>query len=123
MTSNKYKINLTSINPQLLQNYAMTELLESVLHEKLYIAQNINTSSLNPEYQVFRTFGKLYYYPFCDDFGPMDMAQVTNFITMLTHELRTQQKSKIVYVVEEGRRALTNAGMLVLRIRFKQGLY
>ncbi len=50
---------------------------------------------------------------FCDDFGPVNMASVIGFCQRLQSEIESFPISKIVFVVEEGRRPLTNAVFLL----------
>jgi cell division cycle 14 len=53
------------------------------------------------------------YLAYCDDFGPVNMASIANFITMLEQETRSYPDGKIVFCVDEGRRPLTNAVFLL----------
>ncbi len=53
------------------------------------------------------------YFPLCDDFGPMNLASVVKFIRQLDNELETFSSCVLLYVVEKGQRALTNAVFLL----------
>ena len=54
--------------------------------------------------------------PYCDDFGPMNMACTIRFIEQLDHEMTACAKAscrQLVLSVGSGRRRLTNATMLL----------
>jgi hypothetical protein len=53
------------------------------------------------------------YYPICDDFGPMNMSAIVEFITLLEQEMAAFSTSRIVYCVCNGARELTNAIFLL----------
>ena len=53
------------------------------------------------------------YHPFCDDFGPMNLSSVIAFIEQLENEILLNPRSRIVYMVDAGRRSLTNAIFLL----------
>jgi cell division cycle 14 len=53
------------------------------------------------------------YYAYCDDFGPLNISSVTDFIRALDKETADYPDSKIVLSVGEGRRTLTNAVFLL----------
>ena len=89
------------------------KIFKEVVDKKVYVAQNYDTQSFSREYIVLRTDEILHYWPFADDFGPMDMAQITTFVRLIVKILKTDQR-KIVYLVEPGKRALANAGILCL---------
>ena len=93
--------------PVLLENEPF---LEAVLENKLYVAQNLATVEIREDFTIFTTENKLSYFPFCDDFGPMNVGSIIKFIGMLDEAIGSSI-GKIVYVVDGGRRALTNAGM------------
>ena len=82
----------------------------------IYIAQGDNefvTLQLNGNMRSFIPTSALQYIPFCDDFGPLNMACIAEFITLLDDETESFPGSKIVFCVEPGKRKLTNAVFLL----------
>ena len=82
----------------------------------IYIAQGDNefvTLQLNGNMRSFIPTSALQYIPFCDDFGPLNMACIAEFITLLDDETESFPGSKIVFCVEPGKRKLTNAAFLL----------
>jgi cell division cycle 14 len=53
------------------------------------------------------------YNPYCDDFGPMNMASIIDFIRAIDDEMNLFPDGKLVLCVDEGRRDLTNAVFLL----------
>ena len=49
----------------------------------------------------------------CDDFGPMNISSVARFIDQLDREIAENPESKIVYLVEPGKRCLSNGLFLM----------
>jgi cell division cycle 14 len=88
--------------------------VRAVIDDSLYVAQNVDHL---PEGNAFRRFrpnsGRLEYFPICDDFGPMNMSAIVEFITILEQEMEAYPNSRIVYCVDDGSRNLTNAIFLV----------
>ena len=64
-------------------------------------------------FRCFRPQQKVTYYPYCDDFGPMSLASIANFIRMLDQELESHPECRVAYCVDPGRRGLTNAVFLI----------
>mmetsp|Transcript_12933 Transcript_12933/g.35860 ORF Transcript_12933/g.35860 Transcript_12933/m.35860 type:complete len:212 (-) Transcript_12933:1617-2252(-) len=64
-------------------------------------------------FHIFNAKGELEYFPLCDDFGPMNIANVIRFIQMLETEIKEQTAKRVVYLVEKGRRAFTNGAFLL----------
>ena len=91
---------------------AVGALLRAVIGSKVYIAQNVPASP-GKGYKCVETHENLRYYPFCDDFGPMNMASVIRFIEIINQEIESNPSSKIIYCVPKGRRALTNGAFLL----------
>ena len=87
-----------------------------VIGDQILIAQNISTLPSTDQYTCFWTLGNLEYFPYCDDFGPMNASTIISFIEQLDKEIANAEvlnpPKKIVYMVEQGRRSLTNAGNL-----------
>jgi hypothetical protein len=49
----------------------------------------------------------------CDDFGPMNMSAIVEFIALLEQEMEAYPNSRIVYCVDDGSRNLTNGVFLL----------
>ena len=98
-------------------------LMHPMLGQRLYVCQGVD---ILPEGETFRRFvpdESIQYFPLCDDFGPMNLASVVRFVRQLDWELETFSTSVLLYVVDEGRRALTNAvfllgAFMVIRLGF-----
>ena len=87
-----------------------------ILHEamdRICIGQYISNFSSTRKFRCFQPQVESTYQEYRDDFGPLNMASVARFIQLLDHELGLYPSGRIVYSVEPGRRALTNAVFLV----------
>ena len=83
--------------------------MHSVLSDQLYVCQAVD---ILPDGKGFRRFvpeESIIYFPLCDDFGPMNAASVIRFVRQLDAELQTYADCILIYCVEDGQRALTNA--------------
>jgi cell division cycle 14 len=87
-------------------------ILGAAIADTVYIAQGVDYLPQDGKFICFRP-ERLAYYPFCDDFGPMNLSSIVNFIEQLEHEISQNPGSRIVYIVEAGRRILTNAVFLL----------
>jgi cell division cycle 14 len=85
----------------------------SAVRESLYIAQNVDMASLGTQCKVFKPKCVMHNDPYCDDFGPLNMALIIDFIHALDKEFSSHPSSKIVLCVDKGRINLTNAVFLV----------
>jgi cell division cycle 14 len=63
--------------------------------------------------RLFDPAAAMIYSSFCDDFGPLNIASVTDFVARLQTEIQSFPDSKIVFCVQHGRRTLTNAVFLL----------
>ena len=88
-------------------------ILKNVDEDQLYIAQNISMPFQGKDYRCFSTNKKIQYFPFCDDFGPVNISSVSRFVDLVENELQNFRGFRIIYLVDEGRRSLTNAGELI----------
>jgi cell division cycle 14 len=88
--------------------------MHAILGEHVYLVQG-SFESLNQgiKCRIFQPALAMKYTGFCDDFGPVNMASVVDFIKLLHSEIEAYPTSKIVFVVNEGRRHLTNAVFLL----------
>ena len=81
---------------------------------QIFIAQNGGQPS--GRFLSFQNDTSIEYHPYCDDFGPMNISTTINFIKQLENELLACSQiscDQLVYSVQKGRRALTNAAMLL----------
>ena len=85
----------------------------SSVHDRLYLAQNIDGLKLPSTFRCFQPKSAISYHPFCDDFGPMNMASIVEFASELDREYSKHPDSKIIFCVESGKRNLTNAIFLL----------
>ena len=88
----------------------------SFAHEVLdhiCLAQYVKPFASTKKFRCFRPQSVLTYYAYCDDFGPMNMSSVARFIQLLDQELEAYPSSKLMFCVDDGRRALTNAVFLL----------
>ena len=85
----------------------------SPIIDRVYVAQNVDQSRLPASVRCFRPSSAVSYQPYCDDFGPMNMSSVIDFVRILNDELASHPETKIVYCVDAGRRNLTNAVFLL----------
>ena len=85
----------------------------SAVNQRLYLAQNVDRTKIPKSYRYFRLSSAIKYHPFCDDFGPMNMAGIVDFIRSLESEFSSFPESKILFCVDKGTRNLTNAVFLL----------
>ena len=81
--------------------------------ERLYLCQGVD---ILPEGEHFRRFvpdESIQYFSLCDDFGPMNLSSVVKFVRQLDKELETFSNCILLYDVDKGQRALTNAMFLL----------
>ena len=83
------------------------------VQNRLYIAQALESNSLDESFICFRPRHALRYEPCCDDFGPLNMSCVANFIKSLDKCINSFPDCKIAFCIENGPRNLTNAVFLV----------
>ena len=80
---------------------------------RVYIAQNIPDERLDQSFQLFCPKKSLQYRAFCDDFGPLNLASIVDFVIALDLQLESDPESKIAFMIEKGKRNLTNAVFLL----------
>ena len=88
-------------------------IIHSVLDDAVYIAQGVDSLPYTTAFRVFKPDDSVHYFPLCDDFGPMNLACVTNCISQLDTEISEFSNCRIFYCVEDGKRSLTNAVFLL----------
>ena len=87
-------------------------LFRAVIADRVFISQNLNLID-SKDFHCFSTKGVLEYEPLCDDFGPMKLSHVMQFIELLDAELAANSEKRIVYLVDTNRRELANAIFLL----------
>ena len=68
------------------------------------------------DYRTFSSESAWQYFPFCDDFGPINMASTTNFVEELDRQISNclaAKCSRLVYSIESGPRPMSNAAFLI----------
>ena len=84
----------------------------STFENRLYIVQSIDKMRLDASFRILRPTHEIIYRCICDDFGPSNLSCIVNFIKLLDRELCAFPESKLVFLVNKGRRNLTNAVFL-----------
>ena len=90
-----------------------SHIMHPVLSDSLYIAQGIDALPASSAFRIFKPETNIHYSPLCDDFGPMNLQCVAEFIVQLDRELSGFPDSRIFCCVEDGKRNLTNAVFLL----------
>ena len=91
----------------------MGPILHLVLEGRFYIAQGIDQLPDSDKFRMFTPDPAIKYFAFCDDFGPMNMSCISQFVRQLDQELAEHPSSRLFYCVEDDRRSLTNAVFLL----------
>ena len=86
--------------------------LQRVL-KNLYLAHNIQGLTFNSQFRIFENLQCIEYYAYCDDFGPMNMSAIIEFVKLLDAEITNFPECNIVLCPSDGKRALTNAIFLL----------
>jgi hypothetical protein len=86
--------------------------MRSVFGDSVFIGQDVEALPAGPRIRRFDPV-EVDYHSFCDDFGPMNLSSVVNFIEQLEKELSLNPQAKIIYCVSSSKRALTNASFLL----------
>ena len=89
----------------------VTPIVQPVLDDIVYVAQGVH--DLPMAFQSFVPDHSVQYYPLCNDFGPMNLDCIVKFVQRLDETLAEFPTSRIFYLVDEGRRQLTNAVFLL----------
>ena len=87
-------------------------IVRAVVGDDIYVAQGVDSLPKSRSFAGFRPKG-LKYHPFCDDFGPMSLSSVVRFIEQLELEIEKNPGARIIYMIEPGKRNLTNAAFLL----------
>ena len=87
--------------------------LHCVYGDQIYIAHYIDGISFTEGNRNVYAEASMQYNAYCDDFGPLNLASVVDFIRALDREIAEFPHSKIFFCIEEGKRVLTNAVFLL----------
>jgi cell division cycle 14 len=79
----------------------------------IHIAQSMDTVVFSDNCRRFFPAEAMRYNPYCDDFGPLNLASIVDFVRALEDEMADHPDSKIIFCVGDGRRTLTNAVFLL----------
>ena len=91
----------------------VVNILIPVIDKKVYITQNLQLPDEGCGYVSLSTTNTIEYHPFCDDFGPVNIDNITTFIRLLDAKLSASKNRIVIYSVQPAKRALTNAVFLV----------
>ena len=78
-------------------------IMENVIANRLMIAQHATSVLTMKSIRCFRIPEDVKYFPFCDDFGPMNMLSIFRFIRGLDNELSQSDSKKLVLYVKDGK--------------------
>ena len=87
--------------------------LHAVISEQVYLGQDLSDLAFNGQFRCLHLSGAFRYDAYCDDFGPMNMSSVIEFIRLMDTELASYPDAKIIVCADDGCRALTNAVFLL----------
>ncbi len=83
------------------------------ISNRLYVAQYVEHFRYHESFHAFYLNSHISYHPFCDDFGPMNMACIVDYIRLIDSKLEDFPDRKLVLCVASGKRELTNAVFLL----------
>jgi hypothetical protein len=90
----------------------VTAPLRPAVDDIVYLAQGVDLLPSGDAFKIF-TVDELEYQPFAKDFGPLNLSCVVRFVELLKHEIETNPDTVIIYNIEYGKTALTNAVFLL----------
>ena len=93
--------------------------VHAVLGDQIYLAQDTEGIVFGVDYHPFYPAEMLHYVPICDDFGPLNLAAIVDFIKALDKEIAEYPTSRIVICVNQGRHMLTNAVFAILKLNWQ----
>jgi cell division cycle 14 len=91
----------------------MTTFIHPVIGEQVFLAQSVHEIRFADSFRIFRPTHAFQYRAVADDFGPLNLSCIVDFIRALDQELADHPDSKITLCIDEGRRLLTNAVFLL----------
>ena len=88
-------------------------LLRATIADRVYLGQGLNNIFFSDKFRCVHTSKAIQYEAYCDDFGPMNMASIVDFIRLIDKELASFPDAKVVVCAEHGVRQLTNSVFLI----------
>ena len=80
---------------------------------RVFLAQYAECLRANNDFEIFTLDGSISYQGYCDDFGPMNMSCIIDFVRLLEAKLNGSPDRMIAFCVDHGKRSLTNAVFLL----------
>jgi cell division cycle 14 len=91
----------------------MPAFLHCLFQDRLFLAHGVDDIVFGDSYHCLRPANEMRYHAYCDDFGPVNMASVIDFVKLVEKEMAQSLECKVVVCVDEGHRSLTNAVFLL----------
>ena len=93
---------------------ASTTIFVPVIPDFLFLCDHLTASNLcKSNYICINTDHEIVYHPFADDFGPFNLANVSEFMSILHHTIKSRRGRRVVYSVQGSPRHLTNGVFLL----------
>ena len=83
------------------------------ISSRVFFSQHLDIQAYGGSFRSFRLDDTIQYWPYCDDFGPMNLACVVHFIRSIDAELASFPTNNIIWCIDDGKRSLTNAVFLL----------
>ena len=85
-----------------------------IIQDMLYLIHSATaTETLDNNCHIFTTGKEFSYIPFCDDFGPMNLDQIFQFVDVIEEKKSKYPNHKLLYYCEHDQRSMTNAIFLL----------
>ena len=84
-----------------------------IVHNKIFFMISSTAPVSTPDWVAFTTDDTMVFNPFCDDFGPFNLASVHHFCSQLHNLLETYPSRSVVYYTTGSDRDATNSAFLV----------
>ena len=91
----------------------MPTFIHSVIGDQVHLAQSVSGIRFEGAFRSFRPEIAFQYLSYGDDFGPLNLSSIIEFIRALDQEIANHPDAMIVFCIDEGRRMLTNAVCLL----------
>jgi cell division cycle 14 len=92
----------------------MEALFVPVIRDFLFLCDPSTAIGLDKgTYLSFNTDNEIVYHPFADDFGPYNLANMSDFMSILHHTIKLRRGRRVVYSVPNSPRSLTNGVFLL----------
>ena len=85
-----------------------------VIRDFLFLCDHSTAMDLDKGmYLSFNTDNEIVYHPFADDFGPYNLANLSDFMSILHHTIKLRRGRRVVYSVPNSPRSLANGVFLL----------